>query len=213
MRPSSDNAVMSLIVNGYAMQQSQSLGYDVEYANSWKVFDGEDYIIKDLDLSEVNEWLGKAKGLLEDKIVWGVFYITYQDGHKALSFAFVDMDLDGNPLRLECVEVSDDCLIYHVLDDDGDKIIETDQSVDGVLSMLTALSNINNVVDALSAEQKAILAKFAINGSGALLIESKAEFGSDVEVDGSLTLNSASDIVMKDGSKIGGGTQVVLRRY
>ena len=39
---------------------------------------------------------------------------------------------------------------------------------------------------------------------GNFVVEPKAEFGDDVSIDGKLTLNSASDIVTKDGSSIGG---------
>ena len=41
--------------------------------------------------------------------------------------------------------------------------------------------------------------------NGNVVCEPKAEFRSDVDVDGILTINSAKDLVTKDGTSIGGG--------
>lgn len=40
-----------------------------------------------------------------------------------------------------------------------------------------------------------------------MVCEPNAEFGADVEVDGSLTINSAKDLKTKDGTSIGGGAE------
>lgn len=53
--------------------------------------------------------------------------------------------------------------------------------------------------------------KFDENGN--VVCELNAEFGADVEVDGSLTINSAKDLKTKDGSSFGGEVEYVVATY
>lgn len=205
MKPSSKNEAINMVVNGYALQKTdEALGLDKDYANSWKVFnDGYEYDqILNIDLV-TSKWDEECERLYKnEKVLWGAFYVTFPDGHKQVCLALVDLDLDGEPLRLECVEILDNgSSVYHQIDDDGDKVIPNDESVSNILTTLLTLENSGI-------------------GGGSGDTVTKEEFEALVKVTPTEIISTDNGIVLgHDGEILSGqtpveaGAQIIVRRY
>lgn len=203
MKPSSKNEVMNGIVNAYIAQKSLDKANNTHYADTWKILNGADDEIDaslKFDLSE-GEWDSVKTYLKENKISFALCLISYKDGHSQNSFVWYD---DEHIYATEMNEIGS--VSFHVVDNANKEIIKpTDETSSSILKMLLALENRGANGGGGETTTKQVFKGGVDILDKPLDVESKATFGADVEVDGSLTINSAKDLKTKDGSSFGGG--------
>lgn len=203
MKPSSKNEVMNGIVNAYIAQKALDKANNTHYADTWKILNGADDEIDaslKFDLSE-GEWDSVKAYLKENKISFALCLISYKDGHSQNSFVWYDNE------HIYAVEMNEiGSVSFHVVDNANKEIVKpTDETSSSILKMLLALEN-----GGANGGGGEVTTKQVFKGGVDILdkpldVESKATFGNDVDVDGKLTINSASDLKTKDGTSLGGG--------
>lgn len=203
MKPSSKNEVMNGIVNAYIAQKALDKANNTHYADTWKILNGADDEIDaslKFDLSE-GEWTDIKAYLKTNKIAFTLCLISYKDGHSQNSFVWYD---DGHIYATEMNEIGS--VVFHIVDNaNNGKIKPTDETSSSILKMLLALENGGANGGGGETTTKQVFKGGVDILDKPLDVESKATFGSDVEVDGNFTLNSASNLKIKDGTSIGGG--------
>lgn len=138
----------------------------------------------------------------ENKISFALCLISYKDGHSQNSFVWYD---DEHIYATEMNEIGS--VAFHVIDNANKEIIKpTDETSSSILKMLLALENGGSNGGGGETTTKQVFKGGVDILDKPLDVESKATFGADVEVDGTLTINSATDLKTKDGTSIGGGT-------
>lgn len=206
MKPSSKNEVMNGIVNAYIAQKALDKANNTHYADTWKILNGADDEIDaslKFDLSEV-EWADIKTYLKANKIAFTLCLISYKDGHSQNSFVWYD---DGHIYATEMNEIGS--VTFHVVDNVNKEAIKpTDETSSSVLKMLLALENGGGGNGGGETTTKQVFKGGVDILDKPLDVESKATFGADVDVDGALTINSAKDLVTKDGTSFGGSSAV-----
>lgn len=206
MKPSSKNEVMNGIVNAYIAQKALDKANNTHYADTWKILNGADDEIDaslTFDLSE-GEWDSVKKYLNENKISFALCLISYKDGHSQNSFVWYD---DQHIYATEMNEIGS--VTFHVIDNVNKEVLKpTDETSSSILKMLLALEN-----GGANGGGGEVTTKQVFKGGVDILdkplnVESKATFGSDAEVDGKLTINSAKDLVTKDGTGFGSDLKI-----
>lgn len=204
MKPSSKNEVMNGIVNAYIAQKALDKANNTHYADTWKILNGADDEIDaslTFDLSE-GEWDSVKTYLKANNIAFALCLVSYKDGHSQNSFVWYD---DQHIYAVEMNEIGS--VTFHIIDNVNKEIVKpTDETSSSILKMLLALEN-----GGANGGGGEVTTKQVFKGGVDILdkplnVESKATFGSDAEVDGKLTINSAKDLVTKDGTSIGGET-------
>lgn len=202
MKPSSKNEVMNGIVNAYIAQKTLDKANNTHYADTWKILNGADDEIDaslTFDLSE-GEWDGVKTYLKANNIAFALCLVSYKDGHSQNSFLWYD---DEHIYATEMNEIGS--VSFHVADNANKEIVKpTDETSSSILKMLLALEN-----GGANGGGGEVTTKQVFKGGVDILdkpldVESKATFGADVDVDGALTINSASDLKTKDGTGFGG---------
>lgn len=203
MKPSSKNEVMNGIVNAYITQKVLDKHNNTHYADTWKILNGADDEIDaslKFDLSEV-EWSDIKAHLKANNIAFTLCLISYKDGHSQNSFVWYD---DGHIYATEMNEIGS--VTFHVVDNVNKEAIKpTDETSSSLLKMLLALENGGANGGGGETTTKQVFKGGVDILDKPLDVESKATFGRDVEVDGNLTLNSASNLKTKDGTSFGEG--------
>ena len=147
------------------------------------------------DLSE-GEWDSVKKYLKENKISFALCLVSYKDGHSQNSFVWYD---DAHIYAVEMNEIGS--VTFHVIDNVNKEVLKpTDETSSSILKMLLALEN-----GGANGSGGEVTTKQVFKGGVDILdkplnVESKATFGGDAEVDGDLTINSASNLKTKDES-------------
>lgn len=197
MKPSSKNEVMNGIVNAYIAQKALDKANNTHYADTWKILNGADDEIDaslKFDLSE-GEWADIKAYLKANNIAFTLCLISYKDGHSQNSFVWYD---DVNIYAVEMNEIGS--VTFHI----GEMLKPTDETSSSVLKMLLTLENGGANGGGGETTTKQVFKGGVDILDKPLDVESKATFGADVEVDGKLTINSAKDLLTKDGTSIGG---------
>lgn len=198
MKPSSKNEVMNGIVNAYIVQKALDKANNTHYTDTWKILNGADDEIDaslTFDLSE-GEWDSVKTYLKANNIAFALCLISYKDGHSQNSFVWYD---DEHIYATEMNEIGS--VSFHVVDNANKEIVKpTDETSSSILKMLLALEN-----GGANGGGGEVTTKQVFKGGVDILdkpldVESKATFGSDVEVDGDLTINSTSNLKTKDKS-------------
>lgn len=189
MRPSNKNIVMNGIVNGYVNQKRYDGTNGTSFATTWKAFNGSNVLLDTLTLDET------AFSILSElKCYFGAFNCEFKDGKNGACLVWLE---DG---YIYASEMSDDgALRTHKLEDDGkEEIITNDDTASNVLAELLAIEN-GGGSSSIDPTQKQTFSGGVEITTNPLDVESEATFGSNVEIDGKLTLNTLGDIVAKDG--------------
>lgn len=190
MRPSNKNLVMNGIVQGWLTQKEYDKANSTDYANSWKAFNGGSQKLDSLVLDE--SAFEVLSGL---KCLFGAFACEYKNGSKGASLIWKE---DGYIYSVKMRDYG--ALEAHRLDDDGnDIVIDNDDTSSSVLAELLAIENGSGGGSSIDPTQKQTFSGGVEITDKPLDVESEATFGSNVEVDGKLTLNTLGDIVAKDG--------------
>lgn len=203
MKPSSKNEVMNGIVNAYIAQKAFDKANNTHYADTWKILNGADDEIDaslKFDLSE-GEWDSVKTYLKANNIAFALCLISYKDGHSQNSFVWYD---DEHIYATEMNEIGS--VTFHVVDSANKEIIKpTDETSSSILKMLLALENGGSNGGGGETTTKQVFKGGVDILDKPLDVESKATFGADVDMDGDLTINSASNLKTKDGTSFGGG--------
>lgn len=192
MKPSSKNEVMNGIVNAYITQKVLDKHNNTHYADTWKILNGlDDEIDASLkfDLSEV-EWSDIKTHLKANNIAFTLCLISYKDGHSQNSFVWYD---DEHIYATEMNEIGS--VTFHVVDNVNKEAIKpTDETSSSVLKMLLALEKGGSNGGGGETTTKQVFRGGVDILDKPLNVESKATFGRDVEVNGNLIVNSATNI-------------------
>ena len=192
MKPSSKNEVMNGIVNAYIAQKVMDKANNTHYADTWKILNGADDEIDaslKFDLSE-SEWDSVKTYLKANKIAFTLCLISYKDGHSQNSFVWYD---DGHIYAVEMNEIGS--VVFHVIDNANKEAIKpTDETSSSVLKMLLALENGGANGGGGETTTKQVFKGGVDILNKPLDVESKATFGADVNVNGNLIVNSATNI-------------------
>ena len=192
MKPSSKNEVMNGIVNAYITQKVLDKHNNTHYADTWKILNGADDEIDaslKFDLSEV-EWSDIKTHLKANNIAFTLCLISYKDGHSQNSFVWYD---DGHIYATEMNEIGS--VVFHVIDNVNKEMLKpTDETSSSVLKMLLALEKGGANGGGGETTTKQVFKGGVDILEKPLDVESKATFGRDVEVNGNLIVNSATNI-------------------
>lgn len=192
MKPSSKNEVMNGIVNAYIAQKVMDKANNTHYADTWKILNGADDEIDanlKFDLSEV-EWADIKTHLKANNIAFTLCLISYKDGHSQNSFVWYDNE---HIYATEMNEIGS--VTFHVVDNVNKEILKpTDETSSSVLKMLLALENGGANGGGGETTTKQVFKGGVDILDKPLDVESKATFGSNVEVNGNLIVNSATNI-------------------
>lgn len=192
MKLSSKNEVMNGIVNAYITQKVLDKHNNTHYADTWKILNGSDDEIDaslKFDLSEV-EWSDIKTHFKANNIAFTLCLISYKDGHSQNSFVWYD---DGHIYAVEMNEIGS--VTFHVVDNVNKEAIKpTDETSSSVLKMLLALEKGGANGGGGETTTKQVFKGGVEILDKPLNVESKAKFGSDVEVNGNLIVNSATNI-------------------
>ena len=192
MKPSSKNEVMNGIVNAYIAQKVMDKANNTHYADTWKILNGVDDEIDaslKFDLSEV-EWSDVKTHLKANNIAFTLCLISYKDGHSQNSFVWYDNE---HIYATEMNEIGS--VVFHVIDNANKEIIKpTDETSSSVLKMLLALENGGANGGGGETTTKQVFKGGVDILDKPLDVESKATFGADVNVNGNLIVNSATNI-------------------
>lgn len=192
MKPSSKNEVMNGIVNAYIAQKVMDKANNTHYADTWKILNGADDEIDaslKFDLSEV-EWSDVKAHLKANNIAFTLCLISYKDGHSQNSFVWYDNE---HIYATEMNEIGS--VTFHVVDNANKEAIKpTDETSSSILKMLLALEN-----GGANGGGGEVTTKQVFKGGVDILdkpldVESKATFGADVNMNGNLIVNSATNI-------------------
>lgn len=135
-----------------------------------------------------------------NNIAFALCLISYKDGHSQNSFVWYD---DEHIYATEMNEIGS--VSFHVIDNANKEIIKpTDETSSSILKMLLALENGGANGGGGETTTKQVFKGGVDILDKPLDVESKATFGADIEVDGTLTINSAKDLKTKDGSTFEG---------
>ena len=192
MKPSSKNEVMNGIVNAYITQKVLDKHNNTHYADTWKILNGADDEIDaslKFDLSEV-EWSDVKTHLKANNIAFTLCLISYKDGNSQNSFLWYD---DEHIYATEMNEIGS--VVFHVVDNANKEAIKpTDETSSSILKMLLALENGGANGGGGETTTKQVFKGGVEILDKPLNVESKATFGRDVEVNGNLIVNSATNI-------------------
>lgn len=192
MKPSSKNEVMNGIVNAYIAQKVMDKTNNTHYADTWKILNGADDEIDaslKFDLSEV-EWADIKTHLKANNIAFTLCLISYKDGHSQNSFVWYD---DEHIYATEMNEIGS--VVFHVVDNVNKEMLKpTDETSSSILKMLLALENGGANGGGGETTTKQVFKGGVEILDKPLNVESKATFGRDVEVNGKLIVNSATNI-------------------
>lgn len=192
MKPSSKNEVMNGIVNSYITQKVLDKHNNTHYADTWKILNGADDEIDaslKFDLSEV-EWSDIKTHLKANNIAFTLCLISYKDGHSQNSFVWYD---DEHIYATEMNEIGS--VTFHVVDNVNKEAIKpTDETSSSVLKMLLALEKGGSNGGGGETTTKQVFKGGVEILDKPLNVESKATFGRNVEVNGNLIVNSATNI-------------------
>ena len=192
MKPSSKNEVMNGIVNSYITQKVLDKHNNTHYADTWKILNGADNEIDaslKFDLSQV-EWSDIKTHLKANNIAFTLCLISYKDGHSQNSFVWYDNE---HIYATEMNEIGS--VVFHVVDNVNKEMLKpTDETSSSVLKMLLALEN-----GGANGGGGETTTKQVFKGGVEILdkpldVESKATFGRDVQMNGNLIVNSATNI-------------------
>ena len=192
MKPSSKNEVMNGIVNAYIAQKVMDKANNTHYADTWKILNGADDEIDaslKFDLSE-DEWSDIKARLKANNIAFTLCLISYKDGHSQNSFVWYDNE------HIYAVEMNEiGSVVFHVVDNANKEIVKpTDETSSSILKMLLALEN-----GGANGGGGETTTKQVFKGGVEILdkpldVKSKATFGKDVNMNGNLIINSATNI-------------------
>ena len=192
MKPSSKNEVMNGIVNAYIAQKVMDKANNTHYADTWKILNGADDEIDaslKFDLSEV-EWDSVKSYLKANNIAFTLCLISYKDGHSQNSFVWYDNE---HIYATEMNEIGS--VVFHVVDNANKEIIKpTDETSSSVLKMLLALENGGANGGGGETTTKQVFKGGVDILDKPLDVKSKATFGADVNMNGNLIVNSATNI-------------------
>ena len=192
MKPSSKNEVMNGIVNAYITQKVFDKHNNTHYADTWKILNGVDDEIDaslKFDLSEV-EWSDVKAHFKANNIAFTLCLISYKDGHSQNSFVWYDNE---HIYATEMNEIGS--VVFHVVDNANKEAIKpTDETSSSVLKMLLALEKGGANGGGGETTTKQVFKGGVDILDKPLDVESKATFGRDVEVNGNLIVNSATNI-------------------
>ena len=192
MKPSSKNEVMNGIVNAYIAQKVMDKANNTHYADTWKILNGADDEIDaslKFDLSEV-EWSVVKSYLKANNIAFTLCLISYKDGHSQNSFVWYD---DGHIYATEMNEIGS--VVFHVVDNANKEAIKpTDETSSSILKMLLALENGGANGGGGETTTKQVFKGGVDILDKPLDVKSKATFSADVEANGNLIVNSATNI-------------------
>ena len=191
MKPSSKNEVMNGIVNAYIAQKVMDKTNNTHYADTWKILNGADDEIDaslKFDLSEV-EWSDVKAHLKANNIAFTLCLISYKDGHSQNSFVWYDNE------HIYATEMNEmGSVVFHVIDNANKEIIKpTDETSSSILKMLLALEN-GGANGGGETTTKQVFKGGVDILDKPLDVKSKATFGRDVNVNGNLIVNSATNI-------------------
>ena len=192
MKPSSKNEVMNGIVNAYIAQKVMDKANNTHYADTWKILNGADDEIDaslKFDLSEV-EWSNVKTHLKANNIAFTLCLISYKDGHSQNSFVWYDNE---HICATEMNEIGS--VVFHVVDNANKEILKpTDETSSSVLKMLLALENGGSNGGGGETTTKQVFKGGVDILDKPLDVKSKATFGADVNMNGNLIVNSATNI-------------------
>lgn len=192
MKPSSKNEVMNGIVNAYIAQKVMDKANNTHYADTWKILNGADDEIDaslKFDLSEV-EWDSVKSYLKANNIAFTLCLISYKDGHSQNSFVWYDNE------HIYVTEMNEiGSVVFHVVDNANKEAIKpTDETSSSILKMLLALENGGANGGGGETTTKQVFKGGVDILDKPLDVESKATFGADVNMNGNLIVNSATNI-------------------
>ena len=192
MKPSSKNEVMNGIVNAYIAQKVMDKANNTHYADTWKILNGADDEIDaslKFDLSE-DEWSDIKARLKANNIAFTLCLISYKDGHSQNSFVWYDNE------HIYAVEMNEiGSVVFHVVDNANKEMLKpTDETSSSVLKMLLALENGGANGGGGETTTKQVFKGGVDILDKPLDVKSKATFGKDVNMNGNLIINSATNI-------------------
>ena len=192
MKPSSKNEVMNGIVNAYIAQKVMDKANNTHYADTWKILNGADDEIDaslKFDLSE-SEWSDIKARLKANNIAFTLCLISYKDGHSQNSFVWYDNE------HIYAVEMNEiGSVVFHVVDNANKEIVKpTDETSSSILKMLLALENGGANGGGGETTTKQVFKGGVDILDKPLDVKSKATFGKDVNMNGNLIINSATNI-------------------
>ena len=192
MKPSSKNEVMNGIVNAYIAQKVMDKANNTHYADTWKILNGADDEIDaslKFDLSE-SEWSDIKARLKANNIAFTLCLISYKDGHSQNSFVWYDNE---HIYATEMNEIGS--VVFHVVDNANKEMLKpTDETSSSILKMLLALENGGANGGGGETTTKQVFKGGVDILDKPLDVKSKATFGKDVNMNGNLIINSATNI-------------------